>query len=70
MIEEELEEQLQGDELFEHGEVLAEAPTTPPVFLRFRRLGWLGLHDVEGRVLMVAHPASTDGIERFFAYCG
>lgn len=61
---------IEPSELFEHGEVLAEAPTTPPVFQRFRRLGWLGLHDAEGRVLMVAHPASTDGIERFFAFCG
>lgn len=61
---------IEPSELFEHGEVLAEAPTTPPVFQRFRRLGWLGLHDAEGRALMVAHPASTDGIERFFAFCG
>jgi len=61
---------IEPSELFEHGEVLAESPTTPPVFQRFRRLGWLGLHDAEGRALMVAHPASTDGIERFFAYCG
>ena len=61
---------IEPSELFEHGEVLAEAPTTPPVFQRFRRLGWLGLHDAEGRALMVAHPTSTDGIERFFAYCG
>ncbi len=61
---------IEPSELFEHGEVLAEATTTPPVFQRFRRLGWLGLHDAEGRALMVAHPASTDGIERFFAHCG
>ncbi len=61
---------VEPSELFEHGEVLAEAPTTPPVFQRFRRLGWLGLHDAEGRALMVAHPASTDRIERFFAHCG
>ena len=61
---------IEPSELFEHGEVVAETLTTPPVFQRFRRLGWLGLHDAEGRVLMVAHPASTDGIERFFAHCG
>lgn len=61
---------VEASELFEHGEVIAEASTTPPVFQRFRRLGWLGLHDAEGRALMVAHSASTDGVERFFAFCG
>ncbi|MBL0948405.1 hypothetical protein [Brevundimonas sp.] len=61
---------IEPSELFEYGEVFAEAATSAPVFQRFRRLGWLGLHDAEGRALMVAHPASTDGIERFFAFCG
>ncbi len=61
---------IEPSELFEYGEVFAEADTGVPVFQRFRRLGWLGLNDAEGRALMVAHPASTDGIERFFAFCG
>lgn len=61
---------IEPSELFEYGEVFAEADTGAPVFQRFRRLGWLGLHDAEGRALMVAHHASADGIERFFAFCG
>ena len=61
---------IEPSDLFEHGEVLAGAATSNPVFQRFRRLGWMGLHDAEGRALMVAHPASIGGIERFFAHCG
>ena len=48
----------------------ARAASDEPVFLRFRRLGWLAAYGPDRRVPMVAHPASAPRIERFFATCG
>lgn len=49
----------------------AEAPTSAPVLLAFRREGWMQL-DIGGPhgAPMVPHPAARSGIERFFAHCG
>jgi len=54
----------EGDLLF------AEARTDASVFQRFRRLGWLASWDGGTREVMVAHPASTAAVDRFFAVCG
>lgn len=48
----------------------ATARADAPVFLRFRRLGWLASHGPEGRTTMAAHPGSGANVERFFAACG
>lgn len=50
--------------------LIAEAPSDHPVFLRFRRLGWMAVNGQKGRVAMVAHPGSPARIERFFTACG
>nr|WP_314526254.1 hypothetical protein [uncultured Brevundimonas sp.] len=53
------------------GELLtARAKTRDPVFLRFRRLGWIAAWADDARELYVAHPAAKAGIEQFFAVCG
>lgn len=48
----------------------AQARTAEPVFLRFRKLGWLA--DLQGakRETYAPHPAALPDIERFFAFCG
>jgi hypothetical protein len=48
----------------------AEAPADAPVFLRFRRLGWLAMWQDGARQAYAPHPASAPNIERFFAFCG
>lgn len=48
----------------------AEARTNHPVFLRFRRLGWLALWRGDERQTYAPHPGSADRVERFFAFCG
>jgi hypothetical protein len=48
----------------------AEAPADAPVFLRFRRLGWLAMWQDGTRQAYAPHPASAPNIERFFAFCG
>lgn len=48
----------------------APARTDEPVFLRFRRVGWLAVHGEAGRVTMAAHPGSERGISDFFTFCG
>jgi len=48
----------------------AEAGASEPVFLRFRRVGWLAAWQGETRETYVPHPASASQIEQFFAFCG
>lgn len=48
----------------------AEARTSEPVFLRFRRVGWLAAWQGEARETYVPHPGSAPQIEQFFAFCG
>jgi len=48
----------------------AEAEADAPVFLRFRRLGWLAMWRGDERQTYAPHRQSADGIERFFAFCG
>jgi hypothetical protein len=48
----------------------AEAKTSEPVFLRFRRVGWLALWRGDERQTLAPHPGSTERVERFFAFCG
>lgn len=48
----------------------AEARTSEPVFLRFRRIGWLAAWQGDARETYVPHPASASQIEQFFAFCG
>lgn len=57
-------------ELHEGVFLIGEAPTSDPVFQRFRRTGWLALYGEADRSAMVPHPGSIDRIERFFAFCG
>ena len=58
-------------DLLHDGVILtAQARADDPVFQRFRRLGWLALWRDQEREAYAAHPASTDRIERFFAFCG
>ncbi|WP_292021102.1 MULTISPECIES: hypothetical protein [unclassified Brevundimonas] len=53
------------------GELLtARAKTKDPVFLRFRRLGWIAAWADDVRELYVAHPTAKAGIEQFFTVCG
>lgn len=48
----------------------AQARADEPVFLRFRRIGWLALWQDGERRAYAAHPQSAPNIERFFAFCG
>ena len=48
----------------------ASAPTTAPVFQRFRRVHWLALWQGDDRQTYVPHAESTGRIEQFFAFCG
>ena len=51
-------------------DLTAVARTTDPVFLRFRKLGWLATYGPDYRTPLVAQPGSDQQIERFFALCG
>lgn len=48
----------------------AQADADTPVFLRFRRVGWLAAYGDGWREVMVAQPGSAGRVERFFADCG
>ena len=48
----------------------AEAKAGDPVFLRFRRVGWLAVWDGDQRHAYAPHPGSRDRVEQFFAFCG
>lgn len=48
----------------------AEAAADEPVFLRFRRLGWIAVWRGDEREPLIAHPGTLPQIERFFAFCG
>jgi hypothetical protein len=48
----------------------AQAQTDEPVFLRFRRLGWLAMWQGDDRQAFAPHPGSAERVERFFAFCG
>lgn len=51
-------------------DLTAAARTADPVFLRFRKLGWLATYGPDYRTPLVAQPGSDQQIERFFALCG
>lgn len=48
----------------------AGAATSEPVFLRFRKVGWLAMWRDGEREAYAPHPQSLPVIERFFAFCG
>lgn len=48
----------------------ADAAADAPVFLRFRRVGWMALWQDGERHAYAPHPVSVPNIERFFAFCG
>ena len=48
----------------------AMAEADMPVFLRFRRVGWLASWQGGEREAYAPHPGSEERIERFFAFCG
>lgn len=50
--------------------VSADARTKDPVFLRFRRLGWLADWRDGARETYAGHAAALPQVERFFAACG
>lgn len=50
-------------------DLTAKASSTDPVFLRFRKLGWLAVHDEQGRQPYVATPGVRPQIEQFFSLC-
>lgn len=51
-------------------DLTAVARTTDPVFLRFRKLGWLATYGPDYRTPLVAQRGSDKHIDRFFALCG
>ena len=51
-------------------DLTAAARTTDPVFLRFRKLGWLATYGPDYRTALVAQQGSDQNIDRFFALCG
>ncbi|MNV03286.1 hypothetical protein D3C71_935460 [compost metagenome] len=55
-----------------HGglDLTAEARASDPVFLRFRKLGWLATYGPDYRTPLVAQRGSDQSIDRFFALCG
>ena len=57
-------------QLHEGDFLTAEAETKTPVFLRFRRLGWMARWIGEQRETYVAQPGTAADIDRFFAFCG
>ena len=50
-------------------DLTATAPSTDPVFLRFRQLGWLAVSSGSSRRPLVATPATLPLVERFFQIC-
>lgn len=50
--------------------LIAEAAAADPVFLRFRRLGWIAAWHGDQREVYAAHPGSQKGVSDFFAACG
>jgi len=48
----------------------ASTTTDQPVFLRFRRLGWIAAWHGDTREVYVAHPGSETRVADFFAACG
>lgn len=48
----------------------AEAKAGDPVFLRFRRVGWLAVWQGEERHAYAPQPGSGSRVEQFFAFCG
>lgn len=56
----------------EEGDIFlsAEADVNEPVFVRFRQTGWLAVWTGDERHAYAPHPASRDGIEKFFVFCG
>jgi len=51
-------------------DLTAEARASDPVFLRFRKLGWLATYGPDYRTPLVAQDGSDQQIDRFFALCG
>ena len=51
-------------------DLTADARTTDPVFLRFRKLGWLATYGPDQRTPLVAQRGSEQQIDRFFTLCG
>ncbi|MFZ4166955.1 hypothetical protein [Brevundimonas sp. NPDC058933] len=51
-------------------DLTAVARTTDPVFLRFRKLGWLATYGPDYRTPLVAQRGSDQQIDRFFTLCG
>lgn len=56
--------------MHEGQDLTADARTTDPVFLRFRKLGWLATYGPDYRTPLVAQQGSDKHIDRFFALCG
>ncbi|MET4682578.1 hypothetical protein [Brevundimonas faecalis] len=61
--------QAEPSALHEGLDLTAQARATDPVFLRFRRLGWLAPYGADYRTPFVAQPGSEKQIDRFFALC-
>lgn len=49
--------------------LIGEAVSTDPVFLRFRRLGWLAIWRGDRREMLAGHDGALAGVERFFKVC-
>ena len=55
---------------FTDGEWLtAETASSDPVFLRFRRLGWVAMWRGEQREMLAGHDGALAGVKRFFEVC-
>lgn len=50
-------------------DLTASAASNDPVFLRFRKLGWLAVHTDKARLTLVAQPGTLPQIEHFFSLC-
>lgn len=61
---------LEEDPLHDRPLLKTTAEARTPVFLRFRRLGWLAVWDGDRRSLYAAHPGSGPKVQRFFDLCG
>ena len=51
-------------------DLTAIARTSDPIFLRFRKLGWLATYGPDYRTPLVAQRGSDQQIDRFFTLCG
>ena len=49
--------------------LVATAPASHPVFLQFRRVGWLAVWDGDQRAMMAAQPGSEGRAARFLELC-